>query len=100
MSEKPLGYPCRKCLIGRVLPTGKDGRFYEFKGVWINLPIAFQLDVCTNCKQVWMDDDDERRMDIVLQGLYVEHADLIDLVFQDHDLKLRARHAAAQAAKK
>jgi hypothetical protein len=40
---------CPKCALGFIVPTSKDGRFFEFKETVINLPMSVYIPTCGEC---------------------------------------------------
>lgn len=75
--------PDDKC-GGFARPVAKDGRFFEYKGVLINLPVDFFLNRCWKCGSDWLNDQDDARVGLILQDLYLEHEELINEIFLRH----------------
>lgn len=81
-------FECREC-NGNVIECAKEGRFYEHRGVIILLPSYFSIPRCVGCNQDWFSDDLIKRLEIVLDVEYMQHADLIKAIkdFYDHNTK-------------
>lgn len=78
----PQPFPCPdESCSGFVSPEAKDGRFFLYKGVWINLPAHLLLNRCGKCGADWLNDRDDARIELVLQDLYLEHEELINEIF-------------------
>lgn len=82
MSSKVI--TCDDCKAGAVVPVAKDGRFLQFKGVYINLPASFVLPRCNHCNADWVSPEDRKRLDKVLAEEYAEHEEVIQLIVTDY----------------
>jgi len=63
---------------GTIFPLEMDGRFFQYKDVWINLPKDLNIPRCDKCKVDWIDDDMQVALDVILNREYENHRDLIE----------------------
>lgn len=69
---------------GKIRPTKKDGRFYEFKNVMINLPEALLIPRCDKCQKDHLNDELETIINNTLALEYERHQDLIEQAIFRH----------------
>jgi len=72
---------------GLAVPTAKDGRFYEHRGVHINIPKNFVIPKCNLCGMDIFTDDLYQVLLQVLETEYVLHADMIKGIRAKHEAK-------------
>jgi hypothetical protein len=53
--EKPRIRPqrCPECTVGYVIPSSKDGRFFSYKEIIVNLPMSVYIPTCGACGQIF-----------------------------------------------
>lgn len=62
---------------GEIVPSRHDGRFYEHKGVFININPEIVIPQCNRCKSYYHTDKLIAFIDGVLEYEYNRHRDLI-----------------------
>jgi len=82
---------CSECGY-RVVPAATDGRFFEYRGVLINLPPELYVPRCQGCGVFDLTDfETARQVDVVLQELYVADADLIQQCFDEYHARQKRK---------
>ncbi len=72
-------YECSKC-TGLVVPMQKEGRYYEYRGVYIQVPKDVVIPRCTSCGEEWLDTLLTERLAAVLEAAYRDHEGMIDII--------------------
>jgi len=73
---------------GWAVPTRKDGRFYEHRGVFINVPERIVIPKCGTCGMDIFTDDLYKALLQVLETEYLLHADMIKSIKAKHEAKV------------
>jgi hypothetical protein len=70
--DKPRIRPhrCPACLVGHVIPTARDGRFFAYKEVVINLPKSVFIPECVSCGQLFPTAEVDAEVKRVLEEEY------------------------------
>jgi len=65
---------CPKCVMGYVIPTSKDGRFFPYKeSTLINLPMSVYIPTCTECKAAFPTPEVQEEIKRALEAEYKRH---------------------------
>jgi len=62
---------------GVAIPVAKDGRFYEHREVFINVPSNFMIPKCQKCGTDIFDETLYKALIQALENEYQQHADII-----------------------
>lgn len=69
---------CPKCALGYVIPTSRDGRFFEYKETVINLPMSVYIPTCGECKAEFTTPEILEEIKTALEAEYKLHeADVV-----------------------
>lgn len=72
-------YECSKC-GGLVVPMQKDGRYYEYRGVFVQIPKDVVIPRCTRCGEEWLDVALTQQLSSILEASLLEHSAMIDII--------------------
>jgi len=57
-------------MVGYVIPTARDGRFFAYKEVVINLPMSVYIPTCQSCGQIFPTAEVDEEVKRVLEDEY------------------------------
>ena len=63
---------------GNVVLTKKEGRFYPYRGVFMELPAELLLPRCIDCGTEWLSEKHQSDVEALLIEMYKLHADDVD----------------------
>ncbi len=68
---------CPKCALGYIIPTARDGRFFDYKEVTINLPLSVYIPTCRECGAEFPTDETVVEIKKALEVEYKNDEELI-----------------------